>query len=87
MKPSFFSSKYPWCSVFNRAEYEIVAKNIMTILKRTGDEFRELTYEEYEKERLKDGKYSKGEQQYFERVIDFCKSADKAKKFSEKWDF
>lgn len=87
MKPSFFSSKYPWSCVFNQSEYETVAKNIMTILKRTGDKFRELSYDEYEKERLKDGNYSSGEKKYFDEVIKYCKSADTAKCFSKSWDF
>lgn len=61
MKPSFFSSKYPWDSVFGKSECETIAQNIMKILQRTGDEFRTLSFEEYKDERLKDGNFSERE--------------------------
>lgn len=82
--PSQFTN-YPWNCVFKKAECEIVAKNIMLILKRTGDVFRELTYEEYEQERKKDGKYSDSEKRFFDQVAPFCKSAEEAKSFSKEW--
>ena len=53
MKPSDFL-EYPWNSVTKNSEYETIALNIMVILKRTGDEFRELSFDEYKTERLKD---------------------------------
>ncbi len=83
-KPSEFTYK-PWNSVLQKSEAETVAANIMVILKRTGDVFRDLTYDEYKAERLKDGDYSDKEQQYFEKVIPFCKSADTAVLFSKAW--
>lgn len=85
MKPSFFSDKYPWGSVMNRTEPEIVALNIMTILKRTGDEFRILSFDEYRTERMKDGNYNYMEEQYFDQVIRYCKSSDTAELFSKEW--
>ena len=83
-KPSDFLNE-PYNSVTQNAECETVARNIMVILKRTGNTFRELTYEEYESERKKDGRYSLNEKECFDKVIDFCKSPDTAKLFSENW--
>ena len=61
MNPSDFCIK-PWNSVLAKCEAEVVACNIMVILKRTGDTWRRLTVEEYEAERLKDGNYTYGEE-------------------------
>lgn len=89
MNPSFFSNKYPWdCAAnFDKSEHETIAQNIMVILARTGDEFRELTFEEYKTERLKDKNFSDREEKYFNEAIKFCKSADTAKCFSKSWNF
>ena len=84
MKPSNFTSK-PFGSVLQNAESEIVARNIMVILSRTGNTFRNLTWEEYKKERLQDGDFSQNEYEHFQSVIDYCKSADTAKLFSKEW--
>lgn len=84
MKPSNFTS-YPWDSITKKAECETVATNIMVILKRTGDYFRELTYDEYKKERLKDGNYSDSEEQYYERVIKYCINENTSKLFCKDW--
>lgn len=85
MKPSDFTS-YPWGSVAGKSEAEVVARNIMVILSRTGNEFRNLDWEEYKEEREKDGNFSPSEKPYFEEVLPYCKSADTAKLFSEKWN-
>lgn len=85
LKPSDFKG-FPMASVLQNCESEIVACNIMTILKRTGDEFRELTIDEYVKERNKDKeKYSKREEDYFDNVKGYFKSADTAVLFSPVW--
>ena len=70
-KPSDFSAEYPWSCVFETAEHEIVAMNVMKILKRTGNEFRDLSFDEYKIERLKDGNFSGIEEGYFNEVIWF----------------
>ena len=57
----------------------------MVILKRTGDEFRPLEWEEYKQERLKDKNFSEYEKKYFDKVIPYCKSADTAVLFSNSW--
>ena len=59
----------------------------MKILNRTGNTWRELTWEEYKKERLKDfySGFSAREQFYFDNVIGFCKSPDTAVLFSNVW--
>lgn len=83
-KPSDYCIK-PWDSVFQTAEHEIIAVNIMRILKRTGNEFRELTWDEYKTEREKDGNFTLREEVYFNDVIDYCKNEDTAKLFSKTW--
>lgn len=65
--------------------HEIIALNIMTILKRTGDEFRDLSWDEYTLEREKDGKLSIDEQSYFDRVKPYTLSAEIAQTFSSSW--
>lgn len=84
MNPSNFIMQ-PWSCVFGYSEYETVARNIMLILKRTGNSFRELSFEEYEAERLKDGNYSSREKEYFDKVIPYCRNAEEASKFSKTW--
>lgn len=84
MKPSNFLN-HPYDSVFHHLEDEIVARNIMVILKRTGDVFRPLEYDEYEKERLKDGSFSHLERTSFDKVIKYCQNAESAKSFSPAW--
>lgn len=82
--PSNFMS-FPMGSVLKNHESEVIARNIMAILNRTGNTFRELTWEEYSKERKKDGNFSEREKGYFDDVIKYCKSADTAVCFCEDW--
>lgn len=84
MNPSNFL-KHPYDSVFSNMETEIVARNIMAILDRTGNQWREITYAEYEQERLKDGNFSHKEQALFEKVKRFCVSETAAQAFSPAW--
>ncbi len=85
IKPSNFKNASSMGSVLQKAEAETVATNIMVILSRTGDEWRKLTYNEYKKEREKDGNYSSNEEKYFNNVSDYCTSPDTAKLFSPNW--
>jgi hypothetical protein len=75
----------PWSSALKTCEHEIVAVNIMVILKTTGDKFRDLTWEEYKSIRLQDGNFSEIEHSLFDDVIPYCKNADTAKLFSKSW--
>ncbi len=84
-KPSDFAEVFPFSSVLCKSEAETIARNIMTILKRTGDKFRELSWGEYKQERLKDGEFTESEQGYFDQVVSYCDSADKAALFPEDW--
>lgn len=84
-KPSDFTT-YPFGSVFNKSEYETIARNVMTILSRTGNEFRGMCWTEYKKERLKDGDFSEGEKSFFIQVMPYCVSSKQAKKFSKSWN-
>lgn len=88
MKPSDFT-EYPWSSVFRNSECETIARNIMIILKRTGDNWRKLEWEEYVDERGKDGAsgYSVGgEKEYYDKVVEYTTSSKAAKLFSPTWD-
>ncbi len=85
MKPSEFL-KHPYDSVLKKNESEVVARNIMVILSRTGNEFRSLSWDEYKSERLKDGNFTESEKQYFEAVCNYCSSSENAKTFSPNWN-
>lgn len=78
--PKDFIGQY-WDSIFQNWETEKVWNNCMIILKRTGNIWRELTFEEYKAERLKDGGFSNSEQPLFEKVLPYTTSAEKAKSF------
>lgn len=84
--PSMFTD-FPTDSVLQKHESEIIARNIMVILSRTGNVFRELTWEEYKLERLKDKDFSEGEKYFFDQVI-YLASGDKDKiiNFCKKWN-
>lgn len=84
MKPSDFNT-YPWNSVCQESESETVAKNIMIILKKLGDSWKDLNWDEYKALRLIDGNFSEIEKKYFDKVIGYCKSADTAVLFSPEW--
>ena len=84
LKPSDFRNR-PMASVLRKSEAETVASNIMVILSKGVDVFRALSWEEYKRQRLIDGKFSDSEHDYFDQVIDFFKSADTAKLFSKEW--
>ncbi len=83
--PKDFSKKFPFSSVRQKTEAEIVAQNIMSILARTGDTFSPLTYEQYRVWRVDDGHFSDREKPYFEDVIGFCRSEETARLFSKSW--
>lgn len=84
MKPSNFTA-HPYNSVKRKSESETVAANIMRILKRTGNTFRNLNWDEYKAERLNDDNFSEKEHAYFLDVIGFCASAETAVLFSPAW--
>ena len=83
-RPSDFM-EYPWSSVEEKCEAEIVARNVMAILGRTGDVWRKLSWTEYRLERKKDGDFSSLERSYFESVRPYTVSEEKARSFSEVW--
>ena len=84
MQPSDFQ-EFPRSSVTKNHESEQVALNIMIILNRTGNEWRELPWVEYQKERLKDGGFPVGEKRYFYKVQPCTVTAKEAAKFCPKW--
>lgn len=87
MTPSNFTS-FPMGSIAQKSEAEQVARNIMIVLKRTGNTWRPLTWEEYRAERMKDGAFASGvhlEKVYFEQVSGYCVSAEQAQRFCADW--
>ena len=84
MKPSDFT-EHPYNSLLKKSEPETIARNIMVILKRTGNTFRRLDWDKYKDERLKDGNFTESEHAYFDKVSPYCTSAEQAAKFSPTW--
>lgn len=89
MKPSNFCA-LPFGSVLQNTEAEIVALNIMKILKRTGDVWRVLSWREYKAERLTDcltdkRGFSDSELGYFNQVAMYTTSEQRASQFSPDW--
>lgn len=84
LKPSNFTN-FPWDSILQKTESEIVAQNIMKILERTRNEFKELSWEEYQEERLKDKNFSTIEKSYFNKVVNYCASSESAISFCKNW--
>lgn len=86
LRPSDLAGRVPYDSELGKANYEFIADNIMIILYRTYNVFRPLSWEEYKKERLKDGEFTESEKKYFDAVIDWCTTPEKARRFSKNWD-
>jgi hypothetical protein len=64
-----------WGSIFRKSECETIWFNIITILSRTENVWRELSWEEYSKEREKDGNFVNWlEKPYFEKVLSYTLS-------------
>jgi len=76
---------FPSSSVLQKCEAEQVACNVMVILYRTGNTFREITWEEYRTERKKDKDFTSTEEFYFDQVLPYCRSQDTAELFSPEW--
>lgn len=83
--PSTFSKIFPTACIYGQAEYEMIAKNVMAILKRKGDTFRLLSWEEYKLERKIDGSFTEREKEYFDKVVGSCEAEEKARRFSGEW--
>lgn len=84
MNPSDFKT-FPNNSVLYHYESEEVARNIMSILARTGDTFRGLTWWEYRAERQADGHFTESEHEHFDKVLAYCHSQETAALFSPVW--
>jgi len=91
--PSQIKHILPMGSRFKKIECEVIARNVCKILARTGDTFRELTWEEYKAEREKDAaadsdnkigaKFSSAEREYFDPVASYFVSADRPSQFCD----
>ncbi len=92
MSPSKIKGIFPIDSITQNNESEVVAKNIMIILARTGDTFRELSIEEYKKERNLDYELNSSAQtvglkeiSVFDKVKDVANSIENASRFCKDW--
>jgi hypothetical protein len=85
LTPKDFKAQ-PMGSVLQKSEYETIARNIMVILERTGDKWRELSWEEYSKERTIDGDFNSGEESFFKGVVGYTVSSSKALLFCKNWN-
>ena len=77
MKPSDLIDIYPWDSVFQSAEHETTACCLMRYLYETGNEFKQITFDEYK------NKQPKANKKRFEEVIRYFKSEDTIILFSK----
>ena len=82
MPPSVFMG-FPWNSLCQKTESEVVAGNIMVIRDRLGK--WQLTWDEYASERNKDGGFSDKEQCFFDEVIKMIPDSIGAISFSPSW--
>ena len=83
LKPSHFWA-FPFESIMQNSEAELVALNIMKIRTRLGDKWG-LSWNEYKKERQKDGGFSYMEKEHFDKVMPKIRDAFGAIGFSEVW--
>jgi hypothetical protein len=83
LTPSTFC-EFPWDSALQSSESEVIAVNCMKIMRRLGNNWG-LTWAQYKEERQKDGGFSMSEKQYFERVQQYVKDGESAKRFSKVW--
>lgn len=83
LRPSHFKSD-PMGSVLQNSESETIACNIMRIRARLGDRW-ELTWEEYKREREKDGSFSDMEEGYFNKVMPLIADPIGAISFAAGW--
>lgn len=80
--PSDFTN-HPFDSLVQSFNAEIVACNIMKIMKKKGNKWEKLTWEKYKEERQVN--FHEEEKDYFEKVVEHCVSPEKAKMFSKAW--
>ena len=86
MQPSDFQ-EFPWSSVTKNNESERIALNIITILERTENVWRDLSWDEYREERLKDLDFNEREKGYFDTVQPYTRSAETAALFCGAWKY
>lgn len=72
LTPEDYAGTDPRDSVCQKVEAEIIMSNIVSILYRTKNEWRDLAWEEYKSEREKDGNFTESEKKYFEMVIEYA---------------
>ena len=72
-------------SIERTFEIEVVARNIMVILHRLGNEIRYLTWEEYKEQRLVDGSFKEKEESYFDLANAYFGSVAQVKSFCPEW--
>lgn len=88
MKPSLLKKQFPFGSIAQKTETEVVAMNVVKILSNRGDTFRLLTWEEYVESRKADGATDwdcQIEQRYFEIAAPYLETATNAATFSDMW--
>lgn len=76
---------FPTNSLRENWESEQIAQNIMRILARTGNTWRSLPWSEYKSERLKDGNFTQSERGFFDEVVKYTESPERAQSFSPSW--
>jgi len=85
--PSHYLQR-PVGSVSQNGDTETIARNIMAILSREGNQFRELSFDEYKLSRIQDGATEfavSAEKPHFDIAAPYCISAQRANDFCEGW--
>lgn len=82
--PSDFNV-FPLASVVRDGNAEQVAQYIMAILSRTGNTWRNLSWDEFKAERNKDERFHLNEKDWYNKVIEYCQSAQTARLFCKDW--
>lgn len=89
VQPSDLKFIEPMGCVFKKAEAETIALNIIRILSRRGNTWRELGFEEYCTIRKGHGASEQDmvlEKPYFDKVLPYTVSEEKARTFSPCWN-
>lgn len=88
MKPSLLKKQFPFGSIAQKTETEVIAMNVVKIPSNRGDVFRLLTWEEYVEQRKADGATDYDcqiERRYFEVAAPYLETAEKAATFQYQW--
>lgn len=77
---------HPFDSILQKAESEIIAKNIIVIQSRIDNKFQLIDWDIYYFHRMQDGNFSESEKKYFDIISPLLTNEKDVRKFSKAWD-